>query len=758
MTGASLALLAAVVSSVAPVQVAVTVRSGAATEPPPSVLRLRAAAEAGAYLDTSCPVAEPCTVALAPGMPWTLEVTDEDWWSVPQRVTPELGTPVSLVLEVWPAGRVRGLLVPPEGETEVPATVSLRATGQPGAITHHFPDPLEVSCPVADGRFACRVPVGTWDLGLRAAGFVSFYRWGVPVTTGTHADLGTLKLRRGASLVGKVEAFDGQDISERTRLMLAPESLARVLGGPEAARGRLRAERRGLGPDGFFQFEGLSPGVYALVVSHPSYAPALVFPLEVAENAETELRRPVVLDEPLVLRVRIVPARAPDGGDWRVELSRQGLRPDRWLPASPSQTSVAGEVEWSRLPAGNYLVQIYDPAGSRWASERVELSGASADHEIRLGRVAVAGRVRVGRTPLAASVVFGGLSGEVTIRAESDEDGRFACVLPHSGRWRVGVKGVGEVAVVRDGIAVEVPEPAADGGPVRVDITLPEGAISGTVVAADGKPRAGATVRAAHPQAGPGVVAQAESESDGSFRLLALPAEPLWLWATAGNAKSDQLLVVVQGNSTTSGVQLRLQERRHLVGRVVGPANPVIAAHVVVLPVGTMFVEATTTEPDGSFAVEVPAATRQFTVLVMATGHALYWGTHIVDAGQPLSVALEAGGGTLRLRLPGRDREIPEGSTPVLARDGVPIGLAMLFPWLAAHGIPFTDLETRGLPHMPGGSYSACLLPPQALAALMNGLLSGGNCTSGFLSGGGELLLTFPEPQAAEGTHPPPSH
>lgn len=747
MTGIALALLLAGGPSPAAVPVEVTVRPGASAEPPPPVVHLRATAESGAQQEQRCPLDQPCILSLAPGQRWQFEVIENDVWSAPQTLLPEAGTTTGVTLEVWPAGRVGGTLVLPEGEDVAPGFLALRGTAAAGPVAGRLPATFEVRCPAVGGGLDCRVPAGNWDVRLRAQGFVSFYRWNLAVAKGKRVDLGGLRLRRGASLVGKVEAFDGRDIHEKTRLMLAPQDVGRNQGGAEAARSRLRVELAGLGEDGFFHFEGLPAGTFALAVSHPSLAPAMVFPLELAENAETELRRPVVLDEPLTLRVRIVPARTPDEADWRVELSRHGLHPDNWLPAAPSRSSVAGAIEWGRLPTGAYLVDVYDPAGSRWAHQRLELAAGSTDHEVRLGRVVVSGRVRAGGTPVAGSLVFGGLWGEVRILAESGEDGRFVAVLPRSGGWQVAVTAHGDAGFVRDWIRVNVPEGEADGGPVEVDITLPGGEVSGTVVSSNGTVRAGATVYASHPEAGPGVTARGETASDGSFRLRGLSPGPLWLWATAGNDKSEQLLVVVQERRTTAAVQLRLQERRRLEGRVMGPAGPVVAAQVVVIPIGSIFVEEANTNPDGSFAVEVPAVARQFTVLVMASGHALSWAGYTSDRNQPLLVALDSGGGSVRLRFSSRDHTVPEGyHTPVLVRDGSPVWMGLLYRWLAAHGLAYGELESRGLPNMPSGSYSACLLPPEALAGVIQGVVAGGHCASGFLPRGGAITLAFPEP------------
>lgn len=751
MTGIALALLLAGGPSPAAVPVEVTVRPGASAEPPPPVVHVRATAESGAQQERRCPLDQPCIMSLAPGQRWQFEVIENDVWSTPQTLVPEAGTTTGVTLEVWHAGRVGGTLVVPEGEDVPPGSLALRGTAAAGPVAGSLPAAFEVLCPVVDGGFDCRVPAGSWDVRLRARGFVSFYRWNLAVSKGKRVDLGGLRLRRGASLVGKVEAFDGRDIHEKTRLMLAPQDVGRNQGGAEAARSRLRVELAGLGPDGFFHFAGLPAGTFALAVSHPSYAPAMVFPLTLAENAETELRRPVVLDEPLTLRVRIVPARTPDEADWRVELSRAGLHPDNWLPAAPSRWSVAGAIEWGRLPAGAYLADVYDATGSRWARQRVELAAGSTDHEVRLGRVVVTGRVRAGGTPVAGSLVFGGLWGEVRISAESGEDGRFVAVLPRSGGWQVGVTVRGDQGFVRDGIRVEVPEGEAGGRPVEVDITLPGGEVSGTVVSSNGTLRAGATVYASHPEASVGVTARVVTGADGGFRLRGLSPGPLWLWATAGNDKSEQLLVVVQERRTTAAVRLRLQERRRLEGRVMSPAGPVVVAQVVVIPIGSVFVEEASTNPDGSFSVEVPAVARQFTVLAMASGYALSWAGYTSDRNQPLLVALDSGGGSVRLRFSSRDHTVPEGYyTPVLVRDGSPVWMGLLYRWLAAHGLTYGELESRGLPNMPSGSYSACLLPPEALAGVIQGVVAGGHCSSGFLPRGGDITLALPDPQRPE--------
>jgi hypothetical protein len=49
------------------------------------------------------------------------------------------------------------------------------------------------------------VPAATFDFVLSAEGFIPQYRWGLKVLAGKTTDLGTVELKRGASVAGWVE-------------------------------------------------------------------------------------------------------------------------------------------------------------------------------------------------------------------------------------------------------------------------------------------------------------------------------------------------------------------------------------------------------------------------------------------------------------------------------------------------------------------------------------------------------------------------
>ncbi|MEM7586350.1 MAG: hypothetical protein AAF560_23360, partial [Acidobacteriota bacterium] len=115
---------------------------------------------------------ESSSVELPPGR-WEISTPSPDWWLRPLEVEASESSGL-LKLKAWPAGWVEGAVRVSRGH-ELPAALDVRFGPSPEA-TLTPPESVEV-CPVAEGRFSCKLPATSLDLKLYAAGFIPSYLW-----------------------------------------------------------------------------------------------------------------------------------------------------------------------------------------------------------------------------------------------------------------------------------------------------------------------------------------------------------------------------------------------------------------------------------------------------------------------------------------------------------------------------------------------------------------------------------------------------
>ena len=99
------------------------------------------------------------------------------------------------------------------------------------------------------------------------------------------------------------------------------------------------------------------------------------------------------------------------------------------------------------MAAGTYRVALKSADGTLWLQRFVDLDAASGPLVLRLGSVAVGGRVLLGGRPLRARLVFSDEAGGEPVTLTSDDDGRFQGALPTAretveSRWTVEAQAV----------------------------------------------------------------------------------------------------------------------------------------------------------------------------------------------------------------------------------------------------------------------------------------------------------------------------
>jgi hypothetical protein len=181
------------------------------------------------------------------------------------------------------------------------------------------------------------------------------------------------------------------------------------------------------------------------------------------------------------LEVRVIPARDPRGGAWRVQLlqeSSDGLKPVEERP-------VDAHGAWASRAARHgvfYRLRIATDAGEGWyVDERpFEWDADRGPREVRLGSSAFRATLVLGMKRLSGRVTFTDRDGLVSIPFATRTDGTFEGVLPRDGWWSVTV--AADRPHFRTTFDVKVDPVFRDGTPPDVEIRVVSKRIQGEIV------------------------------------------------------------------------------------------------------------------------------------------------------------------------------------------------------------------------------------------------------------------------------------
>jgi hypothetical protein len=637
------------------------------------------------------------TIDLQGAIQWRVRAVARGCWSAPVLVVAgETPPPVTL----WPASRVEATLTPPRGGTP-PASVQLRLQS---FGSDAIPD-TTVDCVQTNGRWSCDVPSIPLDLRLAAPEFVPHYFWGVAVP----ADLGTLQLRRGASVSGRA-ALAARGQAGPIAVVLTPDDL---LGD---ARGGMRAMKVETNDRGFFQFGGLEEGTYGVQATKDGWSTARADGLTVAENAEAVVRSPLTLQPLATFELLLDPPLDVDDREWSVRLERLS----EWGERKRIAEAAASGGRWSaeKLETGVYLVTVTGGGGVvHEHGYRVE--AGMAPLPVHIGRIAVDGTVTFAGKPVAARLrFFTDIGADVWM--SSGADGAFRGALPESDEpWMVDVTPNGSQDAVRlRGLGIRNGTPQA-----HLSLELPDGAVTGTTVDPSGKP-VRATIYVARDGKREG---ETKSDAAGAFRIVGLDSGEITLRAV-GTAGDSGLVPHRIGDAHDAAVTLVVSPRTRRRTRVVtANGRGVAGALVRILKPSLGLINDAVTGPSGEFEVSAPAQDAHVQVIVVTPGF-------------PVKTA------TVALSGDDDSREI------VLGRSGgrvfVPAADMRSMPTIAAPGIPplsvyvYTDPGTGGLPRnkVPGG-YVFDLEPGSYTFCADR---RGDRCVTRIIAAGAEERIEFP--------------
>ncbi|HSK80803.1 MAG TPA: carboxypeptidase-like regulatory domain-containing protein [Thermoanaerobaculia bacterium] len=590
-----------------------------------------------------------------------------------------------------------------------------------------------MSCPVREAIWECAVPAGRLDLRIKSEGLIPVYQWGTGVEPGKTKDLGTLSLRRGASVAGWVQLEGGEPPARPVRVALSPQTAAYSNTPHDAERLRALAWETRTNERGFFQIEGVTPGSYVVTASDTGFAPARVSPVVVREGLQAEILEPIVLARPLSLEVVLDPSVDPYGQPWKLQLYPERA-PDASVEGSWKGTA-SQEGRWTQtgLAPGDYRLFIVGDLESRWAHQEIRLERGGPPVFVEIPVVWVEGKVTLGDEPLAATLWFGGRSGERRIRFDADEKGRFEGALPEEGTWPLALASE-EQDLELNLKPVEVKRLPGKRA-AKVDVRVPDTTLAGEVVDDQGRKVPGAYVDVIR-ERGHSVT----TDEDGEFEFRGIEPGPAGVEAQDQGRTSGMVEVTVSEDRNAPRLRLVLRKETQVQGRVFSSAGPVPGAELLAFPSVADVPFATgveaVTRADGSFTLSFPANVQAFHLTVFAPGYAFRMLPVVVERDKALEVPVETSGGTLVLEMPGLRREDPQ---PLLAHKGSFTPLPLLSRWIRLQRVQSQDPRRIVIPNMEAGDYSVCR---NAGLELRQGKEPPGDrCVSGFLAPHGELVL-----------------
>ncbi len=570
----------------------------------------------------------------------------------------------------WPAEDASTDLPPTlEVYSAADLTVRLRSPGSHGppdavriqGFAHHSDDHSSaflVGAAVDDGEVHAQVPASLLDLRIAAAGFAPSYHWSLSTRSGSariEADL-----RPGGSIAGFVVSAGSKEpiVGAEVRVLprgfdlMSPEAIGRF----SALTGStVKTDERG-----FFQLPGLHPEVFTVHARAEGFSSATIEAVEIHEDAESRLASPLVLAPVVIFAVTIDPPTFPPDQQWMVELlgrTTPGIRRDRF----EEMADEAGVAEFSSLPPGEYdLVLRAGEDRSRQYAERLSITGHDAVR-IELPLIEVKGRVTLGDEPVAASLELS-TGNRDDWAFETDDEGEFAGVMRVPDQRSMMAKVTAQEGSIETQVLLaEGSGLRIDRGILEIEIEIPDGSMTGTVVDLSGRPVEGAEVSAGR---NPLRLGKTITDGSGEFSLRGLPHEILEV--VAGHplhGSAGPLVVDLSSGLDPAPVRLVLETSVTISGRLRwADENPVRAVAIHALALGRgLKTDTAQTLLDGSFEISAPPDADRVLLKVLSR-ETLVWSQCVpifdgkIDVTLPFSLA----NGRLELEL----RSDPENPLP----------------------------------------------------------------------------------------------
>lgn len=664
---------------------------------------------ADASIESKRPI-ESRSVAIegAAGSEWDLSLEGAGFWAPPLRVTIPAAPGGRQTWDIWRTGRVKFSLKSQDG-TPDGARIVVASPPDPRHPPEIAPGTYFDCTAGEDARWNCEIPATLLDLAVRGkGGYTPHYRWGVAITPEAVVDLGTIEIRKGASIL----AWLDPDFLKRVDQPVCASVRHEAAADTTLASVRLAAPvaEAVFTKKGFVQLSPLAPGRYVVDVQSKGYVP-LHIPVEIAEGRESVLRRTIELSPTASIRLRLIPPLGPEDVPWRVELLRRIDFATGSEPAGNGVASHEGTFEAQDQAEGPLRVYVLDAERNIYANREIVVVRNGGEQTLTLDVAALTGIVTLGDEPLPkASLLFGGSGGKEKIEAIADGEGRFHTVLPRRGKWIV------DVASAAEAVAATVEVTVADDAK-EIAIELPSTVVSGWVRASTGERSKSADVMLLSE----GRPMKRPVEADGTFRFRGVGAGEVLLKATErGTGEYSRFVsAVVPKGGRAEGIELEIDSLRTVRGVVRSGGYPVIGARVIgwALVGGWGNQDRAVTDINGGFAFDVPVSAPEMELMVAALGSIFH--AFKVSTGGPVTLDVAPAGGELLFRWP------PSATQRRVVFNDVPIFMSDLHEWARANGRQ-PEPGALAVPNMAPGRYQFC---------------ADARCVEGVLAVGGRLEL-----------------
>lgn len=527
-------------------------------------------------------------------------------------------------------------------------------------------------------------------------------------------------------VVGRIELLTGGPLPKGCSVRLGPPAAANPDRADTAKRLAELAMEATPNDQGFFEFKGVKPGIYALRAEHKEFAPAEESPVVVRAGLETVLPRPLTLRPLAVITVQIDPPLDPYDRPWRLRLARETVT------GGGSHAGVADESgTWSQrgLPPGRWHLSVLGENEGIWANQTIEIDDSDSFASIEVGAVAVEGRALQGEEPFRGALWFGGARGPRRVRFDLDENGKFSGILPEEGKWEVQAE---SRAAGLDRLTLQPVEVRRRPGQskARIEIEVPDTRLEGRVVDEAGKGVTANLLLIAER----GGISLARTEGDGRFVLRGLPEGVVSLRAETDDLASETQRVSLEDGSSPPELTVVVRGRTRIEGVVRSAEGPLAGAEVFVWPAisqnGGGTLTRAVTNPDGSFEAVLSGTAQTVDALAYALGYGLSLSRHTIPANGSLILVLDSASGRLEVQLPPGEKEIPQDL--VLFCRGAFLPAVFLLRW----GTFDSEMGRLILPSAQAGEWTLCerFRPAQEPAG-------SGRCAQGTLFPGGNLAL-----------------
>ncbi|HEV7486119.1 MAG TPA: carboxypeptidase-like regulatory domain-containing protein [Thermoanaerobaculia bacterium] len=650
------------------------------------------------------------TITEQSGSEWDLGLEAKGFWALPQRVAfPAGATHTQYTLHVWRTGTLQGVVKLPDPQPATPIAVRVVVSSRPEPKTQpEVPRGTSFDCATEKtGQWKCALPAALLDVAVRVEGYAPYHKWDVKVAAAGVADLGAIKLQRGASVVAWLSSDFAKQVAVPVRASLRRDAAAAL--SATAIRLALPVAEGNFTKKGVVQLAPIAPGTYILEIQARGYATEKI-PVQLYEGKETTPRRSFDLLPAQRIRLHVQPPVGPGGVWWRVELWRRVEFGTGSQSAGAGIASPEGIFEATDQVEGPVRVFLKDAKQNTLANKEIRVAAGTDDYTVSLDVTSISGNVTIGDSPLpSAHLLFGGSGGAEKIRTTTDGDGHFAATLPRGGKWIVDVEAPQNGVAATTEVTIEKDE---------VDIALPATEVSGSVRDANGKrlPRVRVMLWSA------GGPMMRLSESDGSFRFRGTSSGKATLRANDSRTHdySKPVDITVPEDGALANIEITLDSVRPVKVMVRSNGEAVVGALAHSFPfLGASWErQEATTDLDGTFTFNLPASATDAVVTVAAPGRPLESFRVPIDQ-DSITLELASRGGTLQLRWkPG------DGPASFTFNDHF-LESTDVFLWARSQGA-IVGNGTREIPNVAPGKYRFC---------------SASHCAEGLLAIGGQLVL-----------------